>query len=846
VPNAFRDSPFRQRGITIAADSRQGYRAQQTINLTTPESVHERRNATQPSTSSGSSRLRRVTETEPTDLDIDGGHRSSPAFAQGSFLRQPFNVPSTSHSYNVPTVPQFGQYIKTEDNYGHNTPFRGVSRQPAYNNLHRSGCKTAQRQIASGQDPESDENDTIEEVIRKKAWSRKVKAADNASPRVKLSKTLEFGSSRRSASGYSSQEVETNSKVREERQKHTLSRIRAPEFASKSSKESSLPHLSTLLVKDVPSRHVVMKQTAAQKAVALEKEKAELRRQQVAEETIAQRQQRAQELKGIDYLFEEVPVDQAALARIKKSKALDKARKYASEEAKIVEESDKTTQEKLAALRKQRAAEGLEEKKAEKKQRIEEQRQLEKKREEERLDAKRVSAVEMLRTKRVVEEEKRLEDLDKLEAEKQAAKKLAATLQSFKKPDSKPSSAGTAIQHKEPETAQDSGNLSDGGMFVLDDVVPLDNEEATEQYVTPADEGIIDKPARIQKPGTVVNDADVTLKELVTDVQKSETTKPDGHAAAASTYVQDSETVTDQPGATSTTVISEVQIYETIADKTYGHSTAALSSTQNPETVTDDGKVSQIVAASSAEKPEIVTKTQIPATLVSGTSISAVASDGRRRPPEISRPRVARRTSPDPIRFTGGRAAARDIQDSDHATASTTSHAHKKSQNRRADKGESQTQAKLQKTLKEVEKLKAKVKAEEGERKKEWDALMKQLGAMLTPQDREDIASRNQRNRPGKSQNLASEAREPHPTGKDSQLLSLTSQINFVSRIESQAKEKEKAEAARLAKYEKDKATCRRRYDREIRIVLNGQGIEPDDEKVSKQVDEKMVLWEVC
>src|SRR6202034_2829746 len=99
---------------------------------------------------------------------------------------------------------------------------------------------------------------------------------------------------------------------------------------------------------------------------------------------------------------------------------------------------------------------------------------------------------------------------------------------------------------------------------------------------------------------------------------------------------------------------------------------------------------------------------------ISGTSITAVASDGRRRPPEISRPRVARRRSPDPIRFTsGGRTTSRDNQDSDQATTAATSHARKKSQARNADKSVSQAEAKLQKTLQEVEELKAKTKAQE-------------------------------------------------------------------------------------------------------------------------------------
>jgi hypothetical protein len=216
-----------------------------------------------------------------------------------------------------------------------------------------------------------------------------------------------------------------------------------------------------------------------------------------------------------------------------------------------------------------------------------------------------------------------------------------------------------------------------------------------------------------------------------------------------------------------------------------------------------------------------------------------VASDGRRRPPEISRPRIARRSSPDPIRFTGsGRTTCQDTQDSDHATTSTTSHARRKSQNRSSDKAESQVEAKLRKTIKEVEELKAKAKAEEVQQKKEWDVRMKQLRAILIPQDREDIAAIRRRTSSGKNHNVTSEV------GKDSQ--TFTSQINFVSTIESQAREKRRAEEARLAKFEKDKATCRRRYDREIRIVLNGQGVELDDEKISKQVDEKMAVWEVC
>lgn len=879
--------PDTLRGMTMAQGIRHGYRAQSPIDLITPESVHRRRQGAQTSTNSGSSGLRRATETEPTDFENDdwdsdaqdykssrfqsyipggrvahdtshishsnlraesvapdtgrgiqsqlhqpfndGGHRYSPAYAQGSFRRQSFNASSMSHSYNLPAVPQFGQIIKTENNYSQNTPSRGVSRQPTPISLHRSRGYSAQRHADVEPDSECDESDTIENIMRRKAWEKKVKDADNASSRDTLSKPRDFGGSQRNVLGYSSQEVETYSKVREERQESTLSRIRGPD-SSKTNKQSSLSNISTLLENGDVSRHVVIKQTAAQKAKALEKEKAELRRQKLAEETIAQRQKQAQKSKDINDLFEEAPIDEAALARIKRSKEIAKARKYAQEEAKIVEDSDKKLQKQLAAARKKRAAEEQGEKKAEKKRKAEEDREREKKRDAERLQARRISAAETLRIKQVVDEEMRVAGLEKLQAERQASKKRAATLQSFKITDSKPSSAGNVIPHKEPKWAEDSGNLSDGGMFVSDDVVPLRDELPKEQPAVGADkEPTFDKPGNVQILQTVpINDKPASGQE------------PDD--------------VADDADVTLTAEAAVIQKPDTIADKPDPESSVAPPASQKPDATEDNGRYRSPTAALGVEKPEIahnglpsasnttfprVGKVQVPATTISGASISAVASDGRRRPPEISRPRIARRRSPDPIRFTGsGRTTCQDTQDSDHATTSTTSHARRKSQNRTSDKAESQVEAKLRKTIKEVEELKAKAKAEEVHQKKEWDVRMKQLSAILIPQDREDIAAIRRRTSSGKNHNVTSEA------GKDNQIF--TSQINFVSTIESQAREKQKAEEARLAKFEKDKATCRRRYDREIRIVLNGQGVELDHEKISKQVDEKMAVWEVC
>ena len=625
------------------------------------------------------------------------------------------------------------------------------------------------------EDPESDENDTIEDVMRKKAW-KKVKAAGKFKP-------FDFGDSQRTASGYSSQEAEATLKAREESQESTLSRIRGPD-SSRINKYSSLNDLS--MVNGDKTRHVVIKQTTAQKAVALEKEQAERRRQIEAEEKITRRQKEAQR-KDVDELFEEAPVNEAALAGIKKSKELDKARKYAAEKAKIVEESDKKTQEKLAALQKKMAAEEEEQKQAEKKKRIVEKRQWEKIREEETLKARRRSTAETLRLRRVIQEEVRLETQNRLEAEKQVARERVATLQSFKKADSKAGSTGNSTQRKEPGTVEES-TLSDGGMFVPE-VVPLNDE--TPQPAVGADKDV-DKPVNVEKPEAVVDDvadnADVTLSVDVAEIQK-----PD-----------------------------------TIAGKSDGPSTAP-SVAQKPEAVVDKGEKSTTVSAidkpqiaadtpSSASKPGApsVNQTQVPATPISGASISAVASDGRRRPPEMSR-------------------RGRTTWDQD--STGSTSHARRKPQNKNADH-ENRIELKLEKSLKALEELKAKAKAEEAQRSKEWNTLMKQLGSFLIPQDRENITAGHRRVSSGKGYNVTSE------TGKDSQ--TFASQINFVSTIESQAKVKQKAEEARLAKYERDKVSCRRRYDREIRIVLNGQGIELDDEKIAKQVDEKMAVWEVC
>jgi len=859
MPDVFRDSPR----MAVAKDGRQGYRAQSIVDLVTPESVPRQRHGAQTSTNSGSSELRKVTETEPTDLDGEdwdsdikdyksarfqsyvpvGGVTHNSIISSGSRLRGQSVMPGSGNAYTSrirqsfndgrlrnsqafgsfrsQQFTAFGPALKPDETNQQNTQLREPPHQPAPNSLHQSRGQTVQRKMDVEQDPVSDENDTIEETMRKEAWKKKVKAARKPSSRKILSKNINFGSGRRSTSGHSSQEVEANVKAREEHQESILARIRGPD-SSKTNRHSNLNDVS--MVDGNITRHIVTKQTTAQKATALEKEKAELQRQKLAEETIAHRQKEAQRSKDIDDLFEEPPIDERALARIKRSKELDKERRYAAEKAKIVKESDKITQEKLAALSKKKAAEEEGEKQVEKKQRIEEKRQQDAMRDEERLMARRKSAAEIFRRKTVMEEETRLEGLGKLEAERQATKKRMATLQSFKKEHSKAS----AIQRMEPQPVGESGNLSDGGMFVPDEVVPLSNGTPKEQPINGIDKEVIEQPANVQDPEAVTVDDKPESGQKPDDIAKN----ADIILPVETADIQLPDTITGKSEGLSPAALSVVQKPDTLAAKEENPATRTISTVEKPEIVVDTPSSASKTSAQS------VKQTQTAAATISCASILVVASDGRRRLPELPKLRVSRHISPDSIRFTsGGRSTSQKVQDSNQTTNASMSDVRKKSQNKNINHANG-LELKLQKSLKDLEDLKAKAQAEEVQRSKEWDARMKQLGAFLIPQDREDIAAGCQRTSSGKKQNVTSEV------GKHGQSLP-SSKIEFVSQIKSQVREKQKAEAARIAKYMRDKATCRKRYDREIRIVLTGQGIELDDEKISKQVEEKMVVWEV-
>ena len=840
MPEAFRDSPLRERGLTMAPDpfqnspyqqkgmatipdSRRGYGGHQVVDLTSPESIHRRRTTSQTSTNSGSSTMRRATETEFTDIEIDhdsdlqdyksarmqtyttvGGVAQGRPHVPNSKPRLQSGMPDSSNypsrsgrnshhgnhgdrpysndfiqreSYSVPRLSQFAPTLKTEYKYGQNNPSRNSSRQPMHNNVNR--------QIVANDDLDSDENDTLEEIMRKSSWKKKANVPQNTSC-VIPSKRNGFGGSQHSALGYSGPGAKA-SNASEKATESSLSRIKSP-------------NTSTPLTNSDASRNVVINKTAAQKAQALGTERAELRRQKQAEEAIAQRQKRAKELQEFDDLFEEVSADKAALARIKKSKEFDKSRKDVSEKA--IQEGYKATLENLDAHSKEKLAIDQKEYDAAKKRGVEEKRQHENKAEEERMNAKRRLAAEKLRVSPVRNEEARLEMRDKLEAEKLASKECAATLQPFKKTSSKPSRAGSG---KESETAEDSGNISDGGMFVSEGVVSESDKLPKTQPLVSEVKGVDDKTSNAQKlEGTAA-----------------------GENPASE---QKTETVRHHPDPQSTVVPPTVAKPEAGEDKE--PVTTRVTSADKPNSVSDaPSKASNTSNAmvSNANDAHVTAPT------FSGVSISAIASDGRRRPPKISKQRVARHVSPDPIRFTGGGHTIQDAQDSDHDTSATTSYATKKSQNKNVDKKESQTQARLLKTLKEVEELKNKAKLDETKRKKEWDIRFKQLGEILMPQEREDISAGK---RTGSGKNTLSST-------SHAKTLSLTSQIDFVSNVESQAKRRKKAEEDRLAKYEKDKAVRRKRYDREIRVVLIGQGVEPDDEKVSKQVDEKMAIWDV-
>jgi hypothetical protein len=842
VPEAFRDSPLRerrlsmspdpfrnshqQRGMATLLDGRRGYGGHQVVDLTTPESIRKRRTTVQTSTNSGSSTMRRATETELTGIEIDydsdlQGYKGARmqtyttvgGVAQGrshvpnsqprlqSGMPESSNYPSRSgqnshhgnhggkpysndfpqrESYSFPRISQFAPTLKTEYKCSQNNPSRNSSRQPMHNNVNR--------QIVAKGDPESDENDTLEEIMRKSSWNKKkAKVPQNTSWDIS-SKRNGFDDSQHSALGYSGPGSKA-SNANEKAMESSLSGIK-------------FPNTSTPLTNSDASRHVVINQTAAQKSRALETEKAEFLRQKLAEETIAQQQKRAKELQEYDDLFEEAPVDEAVLARIKKSKEFDRARKDVSEKAKIIQEGYKATIEKLDAHRKANLAVDQKEYDAAKKQRVEEKRRHENKVEEERMNGKRRLVSEKLRVDHVRREEARLETRDKLEAEKLTSKKRAATLQPFKKTNNKPSPVSSG---KKSETVEDSRNISDGSMFVSEEVVP--------------------KSDKLPKIQPLVSEDKVDDK--TSDAQKPESTAAGEKPASE----QKTETVRDHPDPQSTVVPSTVAKPGAGDDKEEPVTTR-VTSADKPDSVPDTPP-----NASNASNAMVsnANNAHVTAPTFSGASISAIASDGRRRPPENFKPRVARRASPDPIRSIGGGSTVQDAQDSDHDTSAPTSHATKKSQNKNVDRKESQAQTKLQKTLKEVEDLKNKAKLDEAQRKKEWDIRFQQLGEILMPQDREDLATGK---RAGSWKNTLSS------TGH-AKILSLTSQIDFVSTVESQAKQRKKTEEDRLAKYEKDKAVRRKRYDREIRVVLIGQGVEPDDEKVSKQVDEKMAIWDV-
>jgi hypothetical protein len=166
--------------------------------------------------------------------------------------------------------------------------------------------------------------------------------------------------------------------------------------------------------------------------------------------------------------------------------------------------------------------------------------------------------------------------------------------------------------------------------------------------------GVNDKPASREKPGNVADDADVNLTAEVTGIQKSETIgfKLDDPSPVALSNVQKSDTVAGNGETSATEIVSAIGKPEIAAD--------------TPSSASKTGAPS-------------VKQTQTTATTISGASASAIASDGRRRPPELSKPRDVCRSSPDPICFTGGgRSTSQKIQDSDQATNCSMSDARKK------------------------------------------------------------------------------------------------------------------------------------------------------------------------
>jgi hypothetical protein len=276
---------------------------------------------------------------------------------------------------------------------------------------------------------------------------------------------------------------------------------------------------------------------------------------------------------------------------------------------------------------------------------------------------------------------------------------------------------------------------------------------------------------------------------------------------------------------------------------------------KNPDTPADIATESATAAA-----PK---ESQLPTRPIHSTSISAIASDGR-RPPETAKPKVLISNISDAIRFTtGGSGTAKKNRPNpkeDHESTPNARKAPKMNRNapattggpsanarktpqdtRRADKAESQANVTLKEANETIARLKDEAKAKDKqpkEQEKEFKTKLSHKAAEL--KSYEEKSEGHRRTSSGDSHS----SRNPYVDRYSRR--SFNSQISFVSQVESEEKEKQKAEKERQEKYEKEKASYRRRTERDIRGVLSGQGVEQIEEKVMKQVNERVVAWEVC
>lgn len=924
MPEWLRDTPYRQRAMSVAPSNRQPYRdLSNYYDLTTPENAHGRKKLNQFPGSSGG---RRNTALNEENFDSSprpyGGHPHFEFRAPYENRLDPFG---TSHSYSraqsvapgirtgntnraqyfSPNASNFGgrnfsveaarEHVTRESSLAHNYSDLGrpqvgqFKREAAYELMTPSSERKrhiyAERpqnfesrpdkpQMGFQTDDELDEDDDSENDLegcfrpRMRPSAHKMKGAPKSPSQSVLSQPLNFAGSRR-GSGLDYSQGETNPTTLYQGQSRT---------------SSNALNLSMPYANGGKGLYGVIQTSFTQRAEILAREKAEQHRQKVAEQKIEQRKKRAEVLKDHDNLFEEPPIDESWEDRIRESNRRAKKKKELNEDESLIRDTDKKLREELEVRHKKRQAEEREEQREEKKKRLAADRQRIAKEEEVRLEAKRKAAKELLeRTRRQeANESARAERLAFMELNKEAAKKRAAAMQSARKSD-KAVASRNAIQSNEVSELRDCEFSSDGGgMFISDDEASVN--DLSKQELRP-DKEAVEKSASPQKPAPVTDNGDGTHSSTVSATQEPETIAENEHIiSSADISVDQPKVIADNEQILLAADTSGVQKSNLVAEA-LGGQPPTVSTAQELQVVTEHEEYkspvipvfqrpeNNPVAGPSHVTGATVQQAQTLASNKTSISIADLVSDGRRRPPEVPRPKFAGHNQPDPIRFTSvansqrartpakadssstsnTRNTSRSTQNVDHAPGGTASVSRKVSQDaRNAEKADRETQGKLRRFIEqETVKLQAEAKAQREEEHKKWDIMMDQLSAVLKAQEaalkahKQATSDRKNTSDPRLSHPVAKNGHPLNAFAPQSKRLSLISRINLATQVETQEKEKEEAERAKLEKYEKNKAEARKRYEREIRKVLAGQGLEQDDEKILKQVQEKMAAWEV-